>query len=107
MCQATDGGPNPAYNPQEDAIDAIAEHLREDDSAYADGDEAERQARRVVDAIQRRGLQIVHQTDWAARRRDALTEAATVVTEVGREYPQRMALCMSINNQIVALMDSD
>lgn len=105
--QAIDSGPNPSYDPKEDAIDAIAEHLREDDSAYADGDEAERQARRIADAIQQRGLQIVHQTDWVARRRDALTEAATVVTEVGREHPQRMALCMTINNQIVALMDND
>lgn len=73
MDQATDGGRNRAYNPQEDAVDAIAEHLREDDSAYAEADEAERQARRIVAAIQRRGLQIVHQTDIAALKAKAET----------------------------------
>ena len=53
------GGRNPDYDPQVDAIDAIALHLAEDDTAYADSDEATRQAERIVKALFERGLQIV------------------------------------------------
>lgn len=58
MTQATDGGPNPDYDPWEDAKDAIAEHLAEDDSAYADREEADAQAGRILEALKRRGLWI-------------------------------------------------
>ena len=67
--QLTASGRNPDYSPLEDAIDAIAEHLREDDSAYEDSDEAERQARRIVDAVQRRGLRFVIETEQAGSSR--------------------------------------
>lgn len=57
--QATDGGENPLYDPRKVAVEAIAEHLAEDDSAYADSDEAMRQALRIMAAIEQRHLQIV------------------------------------------------
>lgn len=100
--KATANGLNPHYNPREDALDAIAEHLKEDDSAYVEGDEANRQALRIIEAIERRGLQIC---EPRLQRQETLAEAAGIVREIGAAFPQRMALCMEITNQIVALMD--
>ena len=51
-------GPNPDYDPRIDAIDAIADHLQSDDSAYEERHIAEEQARRIIEAIDRRGLTI-------------------------------------------------
>lgn len=61
MIDAINDGPNPDYSPRDDAIDAIAEHLREDDTAYRDGDESERQAERIMQAIEHRGLTVARQ----------------------------------------------
>ncbi|KKL07266.1 hypothetical protein LCGC14_2587700 [marine sediment metagenome] len=52
-------GRNPDYDPRADAIDAIAEHLAEDDTAYTVADEAIRQAERIMKALDRRGLRVV------------------------------------------------
>lgn len=38
-------------------------------------------------------------------KREALAEAAEIVREIGREFPQRMPLCMEIVSQMAALID--
>ena len=56
--QATASGTNPDYDPWHGALDAIADHLQEDDSACEGRQDAEEQAGRILDALRRRGLSI-------------------------------------------------